>query len=180
MVLVGNSWQEYPVNAGVSGGSIFGGTLSLQYINDHPDDLICDTAMYVDGTTLYFKCDQGSDLWQQLELASELESDLWNTIGWDRKWLVDFSAGKTHLVSFDWSYNTVAIYLKMDGSTLEGKSSFEMLGLTFPSKLVWGYYITSITKTSSKKNRVLIHSMKFLSPVVALNLYNFTVRSDME
>ena len=135
--------------------------------------------MYVDGTTLYFKCDQGSDLWQQLELASELESHLRNTMDWD-KWLVDFSAGKTHLVSFDWSYNTVAIYLKMDGSTLEGKSSFEMLGLTFPSKLDWGYYITSITKTSSKKNRVLIHSMKFLSPVVALNLYNFTVRSDME
>ena len=99
---------------------------------------------------------------------------------WDRKWLVDFSAGKTHLVSFDWSYNTVAIYLKMDGSTLEGKSSFEMLGLTFPSKLDWGSYIIFITKTGSKKIRVLIHSMKFLSPVVALFLYNFTIRPDME
>ena len=31
---------------------------------------------YADDTTLYFKCDQPSDLWQQLELASELESDL--------------------------------------------------------------------------------------------------------
>ena len=68
----------------------------------------------------------------------------------------------------------------MDGSTLERKSSFEMLGLTFSSKLDWGYYITSITKTSSKNNRVLIHSMKFLSLVVALNLYNFTIRPDME
>ena len=29
-----------------------------------------------DNTTLYSKCDQASDLWQQLELASELESDL--------------------------------------------------------------------------------------------------------
>ena len=55
--------------------------------------MLCDTAMYVDGTTLYFKCDQGSDLWQQLELASELESHLRNTMDWD-KWLVDFSAGK--------------------------------------------------------------------------------------
>ena len=42
----------------------------------------------------------------------------------------------------------------MDGSTLEKKSSFEMLGLTFSSKLDWEYYITSITKTSSKNNRV--------------------------
>ena len=29
---------------------------------------------------LYSKCDQASDLWQQLELASELESDLWDTL----------------------------------------------------------------------------------------------------
>ena len=27
-------------------------------------------------TTLYSKCGQASDLWQQLELTSELESDL--------------------------------------------------------------------------------------------------------
>ena len=28
--------------------------------------------IYADDTTLYSKCDQASDLWQQLELASEL------------------------------------------------------------------------------------------------------------
>ena len=38
--------------------------------------------------------DQASDLWQQLELASELESDLRETVDWGRKWLVDFNAGK--------------------------------------------------------------------------------------
>ena len=32
--------------------------------------------MQYNGTTLYSKCDQVSDLWQQLELASELKSDL--------------------------------------------------------------------------------------------------------
>ena len=44
------------------------------------------------------ECDQASDLWQQLELASELESDLWDTAYWGKKWLVDFNAGKTQLV----------------------------------------------------------------------------------
>ena len=29
--------------------------------------------------------DQASDLWQQLELASELEFDLQNTVDWGRK-----------------------------------------------------------------------------------------------
>ena len=68
-------------------------------------------------------------------MASELESDLRHTVDWDRKWLVDFNAGKTQLVSFDRSNNTGGIDVKMDGSVLEAKSSFEMLKLSFSSKL---------------------------------------------
>ena len=67
------------------------------------------------------KCDQTSDPWQQLELASELESDLQDTVDWGRKWLVDFHAGKTELVSFDRSNNTGAIDVKMDWSVLDEK-----------------------------------------------------------
>ena len=68
----------------------------------------------------------------------------------------------------------------MDRSVLEEKSSFKMLGLSFSSKLDWGSYITSITKTASKKIGALIHSMKFLSPEVALYLYKSTIRSSIE
>ena len=77
--------------------------------------IISIIAIYVDDTVLYSKCDQASDLWQKLELASALESDLQDTVNWDRKWLIDFNTGKTQLVSFDWSNNTSAIDVKMDG-----------------------------------------------------------------
>ena len=50
--------------------------LHFSYINDLLDDVICDIAIYADDTTLYSRCDRASDLWQQLQLASELESDL--------------------------------------------------------------------------------------------------------
>ena len=73
MVLDGKPSQEYPVNVGVLQGTILGPTLLLLYINDLPDDVICDIASCAEGTTLYSKCDQASDLWRQLELASELE-----------------------------------------------------------------------------------------------------------
>ena len=96
--------------------------LHFSYFNDLPDDVICNIAIYADDTTLYSKCNQASDLWQQLELASELESDLRDTVDWGRKWLVDF-AGKTQLVSFDRSKNTGAIDVKMDGSVLEDKKN---------------------------------------------------------
>ena len=76
MVLDGKSSEEYPVNAGVPIGPILGPAIFLLYINDFPNDVICNIAIYADDTTLYSKCDQASDLWQQLELASELESDL--------------------------------------------------------------------------------------------------------
>ena len=180
VVLDGKSSQEYPVNAGVPQGSILGPTLFLLYINDLPDDVICNIAIYADDSTLFFKCDQASDLWQQLELASELESDLQDTVDWGRKWLVDFNAGKTQLVSFDWSKNTGAIDVKMDGSVLEEKTSLQMLGLTFSSKLDWGSYIVSIAKTASKKIGALIRSMKFLSPEVAMYLYKSNIRQCME
>ena len=81
MVLDGKySSQEDPVIAGIPQGSSLGPTLFLLCINDLPDDIICDIAIYADDTTLYSKCDQASDLWQQLELASELESDLRDTV----------------------------------------------------------------------------------------------------
>ena len=34
--------------------------------------MLCDIANYADDTTLYSKCDQASNQWQQLQLASEL------------------------------------------------------------------------------------------------------------
>ena len=69
---------------------------------------------------LYSKCDQASDLWQQLELASELESDLRDTVDWSKKW----QAGKTQLVSFDQSNNNGSFDVIIDGSVLEEKIIF--------------------------------------------------------
>ena len=95
---------------------------------------------------LLSKCDQASELWQQLELSSEFESDLHDTVDRGRKWLVDFNGGKTQLVLFDQSSSTVAIDEKVGGS-VEERSSFKILGLTFSSKLDWSSYIISIASS---------------------------------
>ena len=53
VVLDGKSSQKYLVNVGVSQGCILGPTLFLLNINDLPDDVICDIAVYAGDTTLY-------------------------------------------------------------------------------------------------------------------------------
>ena len=93
---------------------------------------------------------------------------------------VDFNAGKTQLISFDQSNNTGSTDVNMDGSVLDKKASFKMLGLTFSFNLDWGSYITSITKTTFKKFGALIRSIKFLSPEVALYLYKSTIQPCVE
>ena len=76
LVLDGKSSQVYPVNAGVPQGTFLGCTFFLLYINDLPDDVICNIAIYADDATLYSTFHEASDLWQELELSCELECDL--------------------------------------------------------------------------------------------------------
>ena len=107
---------------------ILGPTLFLLYINDLPEDGICDIAIYVDDTTLYSECDQAPDMWELPEVASELESDIRNTVDWGKKQLDSFDAGKNQHYLFDRSNNNGYIDVKMNGSVLEKKLSLRCWG----------------------------------------------------
>ena len=75
-------------------------TLKL-YINELPDNAICSIAIYADDTTIFSKCEQASDLQQQLELASQLESDLETLLVGARSGLLISILGKSQFVSSD-------------------------------------------------------------------------------
>ena len=104
-------------HAGVPYAPILGPTLLSQYVNDLMMLSVILPSMLM--ILLCSKFEQACDVWQQLELASELESDLQDTVDWGKRWLVDFNAGKTHLVLFDKSNSTGAIDVKIDRSFFE-------------------------------------------------------------
>ena len=102
----------------------------------------------------YLKCDQTSDLWQQLELASEQESDLLGIAEWVRKWLVHISAGN---VFWNWFYLSsliILVLLMWKWMVLFLRKNHLLRWfkeINFSSKLDWGSYIISIAKNASRK-----------------------------
>ena len=103
----------------------------LLYINDFLDDDICNITIYAKDTTVYSKCDQASDVRQQLELDSELRSDLLDTVDSGKKRFVDLNDRRNKIDLFDQFNNSATICVKIDRSVIKGKSSFKLLGVSF-------------------------------------------------
>ena len=109
-------------------------------------------------------------MWQQFELASELGSDLQDTVDWRKKLI-------SMLGKLNWFYLTGLITLVL----LMWKSSGVLRYWGWPFLLNWiGAGTLSLAKTTSKKIAALIRSMKFLSPEVALYLYKSTIHPCMK
>ena len=85
-------------------------------------------------------------------MASELKSDLRDTVDCGRKWLVDFDAGKTQTCVFDWSNNSAAIDMKMDGSHHEEKSFNKMMGLPFSSNWISAFTLSLLLELPPQEN----------------------------
>ena len=110
-------------------------------------------------TTLYSRCNQTSDLWQKLELASEVESDLQDIVDWGRKLLVDWNAGKTCLTGL---IMLVLLLSKLMGRFLKKNHLVKCWDcLYLPNWSPWNSYIVFITKTAYKKIVALICLLTF-------------------
>ena len=133
-------------------GSLFAPTLFLLHINDLPDNIICDIAIYADDTTLY---------------SIPLSTSLFSILNLNLIYKTLRTGVRSGLL--------ISMLEKLSWFCLTS-----LITMVFSSKLGWGSYIISIGKTASKKIGALIHSMKYLSPEFALYLYKSTIHPCME
>ena len=97
VVLDGKFYQEYPDNGVVLQGSILGPTLLLLSIFIILSITLLSMLMVLPSTLSVIRhliCGNNQKWLLNLNLIDE-------TLDWCRKWLVDFNAGKTQLLSFD-------------------------------------------------------------------------------
>ena len=90
VVLEGQSSPTRSINSGVPQGSILGPTLFLVYINDLPDNVLSQLAMYADDSTLYCVSPNSSST-SRGEVGASLNNDLENVLNWGNNWLVTFN-----------------------------------------------------------------------------------------
>ena len=179
VVLDGQESACYSINAGVPQGSVLGPILFLLFINDLPDDLLSQIAIYADDTTVY-DCQEETDAFSMLDQARCLESDLQDIVEWGKKWLVTFNAGKTKLLSVSKCHRATPFSIPMNGKDLPENNSFRLLGLTFSNSLTWNEYVEAIAKSAAQKVGSLYRARAYLTPECILYLYKSSIRPCME
>ena len=180
VVLEGQHSKTYSITSGVPQGSILGPTMFLMFINDLPDNLVCNLVMYADDSTLYSCLDEKSDNQNRLDLVNSLELDLDHITTWADNWHISINSEKTKVLSINRYKNLDKLSISMSGKSLQESTSFRLVGLTISNELTWNEYINSIAKKASMKVGTLYRARSYLSPECILHLYKSLIRPCME
>ena len=169
MASIGSGWelsQEYPINTGVPQGSTLGPKYFLLYINDLPDDVFCNIAIYADDTTVSSECDQAFRIGFWTWMWSMKHFGLWQEAAcWFQCWNSSTSFFFADLVTL------VLLIWKWMGLFLRKNHLLRCWDCLCLLKKIETLILSELLKLPPKKLEPWF-VLKFLSLEVALYLYN--------
>ena len=160
VILDGQISKLHGINAGVPQGSLLGPLLFIIFINDLPDNLLCDVTIYADDTTLSVSYSGAEN---RTHFANLLNSDLQGVLDWGSSWKITFNPDKTQLLTISRSKNRNFPPIIMASDQLDELSCLRLLGLDITSSLSWRKHIECLAKANSKKIGCLYRARKYLT-----------------
>jgi hypothetical protein len=179
--------KTHNVLAGVPQGSVLSPTLFLVFINDLLSLTTSPIHSYADDSTLHHpivhttRCSSGQVHSNRTTATNLINRDLAQIVNWGIINLVNFNCSKTQAIVISRRKDTDHFpLLKMDGSVLQIKSTFNILGVTVTDSLCWSSHIKSICRAASRRLGILFRAKKLFSSVQRLVLYKAQVRPLLE
>ena len=109
-----------------------------------------------------------------------LSEDLQIILDWGTKNLVKFDASKTQSCSLSQKKSTNIHPIFRNGTSLQNKESFDLVGVAFQHDLSWHGHITSIATSAAKKLGFLFRALRYFSSLNLYTLYVSQIRHCLE
>ena len=114
-------------------------------------------------------------------VINSFQSDLKAIEEWAEKWLVNFNAKKTQLMTISRKKSkSINEDITFVNENLIEVENIKLLGINITSSLDWNYHINHLAKHAGQRLGILRKARKILPPASISTLYKTKVRSIME
>lgn len=162
------------VTSGIPQGSVLGPLLFVIYINDLPDEVISEIAMFADDTKIFRKVDSIND-------SFLIQHDIETLEKWSEDWLLKFHPDKCHVLTIGrFSDIKHAHPYKLHGEELEHVFSEKDLGVIIDSELSFEQHISEKVMKANSIMGLIRRSFTYLDSKVFRSLYVSFVRPHLE
>ena len=178
VILCGQSSNWLDVNAGVPQGSVLGPLLFLIYINDLPENFICEPKLFADDTSIF------STVFDITKSGEDLNQDLTTVTNWAFQWKMSFNpdpnkqAAEVIFSRKKKPHSHPSLYF--NDSPVTSLPSQKHLGLILDKKLIFDQHLKEKISKANKGIGLIKRLHAYLPRKSLLTIYFSFVRPHLD